>query len=389
MARQPKPWYRKDRKAWFVTIDGKRHNLGKNKAEAFDRFHQLMTKPKQRRVVSESLPALIDLFLDWVQKNRAPDTYEWYQYRLERFAQRYPDLCVGDLKPFHVQEWVDSYPDLSKTSRRNYFRSIKRCIKWNLQQGYIEANPIEHLQVPGGERNEQIVTLDEYQTLLEYCRDQTFGDLIVTTWETGCRPQELLRVEARHVDLTNNRWVFPPSEAKGKKAPRIVYLTDPAVEITKRLVAEHPTGKLFRNSRNTPWKTESVACGFDRIQRRMGRDRMEELGDTISDEEIADFIPQLKSHRTVKGETVAKSQAELKLEAKTKLLNYRAVRIVPRYSLYVLRHSWATRALQSGLDGLTVAILMGHADPSTLARVYQHLSHNPQHLLEQAQRAAS
>jgi site-specific recombinase XerD len=59
-----------------------------------------------------------------------------------------------------------------------------------------------------------------------------------------------------------------------------------------------------------------------------------------------------------------------------------------KYSLYTLRHSWATHALERGLDALTVAVLMGHRDPSTLAKVYQHLAHNPEYLLEQARKAA-
>jgi integrase len=75
-------------------------------------------------------------------------------------------------------------------------------------------------------------------------------------------------------------------------------------------------------------------------------------------------------------------------EARRKVLARLTQESIPCYSLYSLRHSWATRALQSGLDGLTVAILMGHSDPSTLARVYQHLSHEPEHLLKQARRAA-
>ncbi len=58
-----------------------------------------------------------------------------------------------------------------------------------------------------------------------------------------------------------------------------------------------------------------------------------------------------------------------------------------KYSLYTLRHSWATNALRSGMDALTVAVLMGHSDPSTLSRVYQHLAHSPEHMLEQAKRA--
>ena len=75
-------------------------------------------------------------------------------------------------------------------------------------------------------------------------------------------------------------------------------------------------------------------------------------------------------------------------EAKRKLTNRRAAKLAPRYSLYALRHSWATNALQRGLDSLTVAILTGHEDPSTLARVYQHLSHNPEQMLKQARKAA-
>jgi integrase len=60
-----------------------------------------------------------------------------------------------------------------------------------------------------------------------------------------------------------------------------------------------------------------------------------------------------------------------------------------RYCLYVFRHSWATRALERGVDPLTVAILMGHADPSMLAKTYQHLSQNPKYLQDAAKRATA
>ena len=66
----------------------------------------------------------------------------------------------------------------------------------------------------------------------------------------------------------------------------------------------------------------------------------------------------------------------------------RAAELAPRYSLYALRHSWANNALKKGVDALTVAILMGHEDPSTLSKVYQHLSLNPAHMLTQAKKAA-
>ena len=76
---------------------------------------------------------------------------------------------------------------------------------------------------------------------------------------------------------------------------------------------------------------------------------------------------------------VAVSEAFLKL----------AKEHAPKYCLYTLRHSWATHALAKGIDALTVAILLGHRDPSTLAKVYQHLSQSPEYLREQARRAGA
>ena len=115
---------------------------------------------------------------------------------------------------------------------------------------------------------------------------------------------------------------------------------------------------------------------------------MQRRGEEISGERIVARVKTLAKTRIRNGEKTAKTQAELRCEAKRKLTKKRAAELAPRYSLYAFRHSWATNALQRGVDPLTVAILMGHEDPSMLAKVYQHLSLNPKHLLEQARRAA-
>lgn len=389
MARHPKPWYWQKRDAWFVNIKGKRFKLADDKKAAFERFYELMREPVRQQVESRSLIAVIDAFLGWVQTNRSPDTYEWYRYRLQRFAEKYPDLATNALKPYHVEKWMEDYPHLSQTSRRNYLRSIKRCLSWAEKQGYVEGNPLEHLEVPGAERREQMITNAEYAELLGAIPDQCFRDLVVTTWETGCRPQESLRVDVNHFDLKNRRWVFPTKQSKGKKKPRIVYLTDEAFEITKRLAAGSASGALFRNNRGVKWTKDAVNCAFDRVRQRIGRAKLNQTDISPSAKEVDMLIPSLKPTRVEKGKRITKSDSELRSEAKRKLVARVIIKTIPRYSLYALRHAWATRALQSGLDGLTVAILMGHSDPSTLARVYQHLSHNPEHLLAQAAKVKS
>ncbi len=252
----------------------------------------------------------------------------------------------------------------------------------------MDRNPIADLEVPVAEHKEVALDDAEFDRLRSHVSNPELDDLIAVTWETGCRPQELLRVEARHVDLVHHRWVFSQSEAKMKRFVRVIYLTETALAITKRQMLAHPKGPIFRNSAGKPWTTDAVNCGFDRVQIAMGRNEMKSLGETVSAEEAQALIPSLRTTRMAKGVIVDKTPAELRAEAKRKLTYRRAAALAPRYSLYTLRHSWATNALKRGVDPLTVAILMGHQDPSTLARVYQHLSLSPTHLLDQARKAA-
>ena len=144
MARTSKPWYRKDRKQWFVTIEGERHNLGPDRKLAHQQFHELMRRPEKPVVQPSLVVALGDRFLDWVEKHRSAKTYIWYQSRLQLFTKRYPTLQADCLKPFHIQEWIDSF-ELSSGSKRNYARAVTRCMNWCEEQGMIERSPLKRM----------------------------------------------------------------------------------------------------------------------------------------------------------------------------------------------------------------------------------------------------
>lgn len=394
MPKKPEPWWRKERQAWFVQIDRKRFNLGRDKKQAWKRYYELMAEPAKRVVVAESLVVIVDTFLEWVQKHRAADTYEWYRFRLERFARTYPALRTNDLRPFHVQQWIDGM-DVSSGTKRNYCRAVKRCLRWAKQQGYIDHNPIADMELPKGGKRETVISADEWAKVLSLVTDSSFRDLIITTWETGCRPQESLRVEARHVDLLNQRWVIPESESKTDTV-RVIYLTDQALEITKRLMLQNPQGKLFCNSHGRPWTTNAVNCAFTRIQIALGRQICENKSKEIHNDRRRKYVAVdnavafefVKSLNPFKQSGDAKSPAELLSEARRKLTHKAARKVGPKYSLYVIRHTWMNRMLMKGVDALTVAILAGHKDPGTLAKVYQHLALSPEHMLVQAKRAA-
>ena len=406
MPRIPKPWFRADRKVWQVTIAGKRINLGPEKKQAFEKFHQLMKDsyasqldstdnlgeasanarpaptrqhPEPKSKSPQLFSIVADEFLGWVLNNRGKPTFEWYRYRLERFCQMYPELYIDDIKPFQVQRWVDRYPKLRKTTKRNYMRSVKRCVQWAIQQGYLKANPLSSLEIPGSERREVALSNSDFERMMENIPDPTLRDLCLVAYQTGCRPQEILRLEKRHFDEKNSRWVFPIVEAKGKRRPRVVYLTPEVLKITQELVRKAPEGKLFRNRQGRPWTVSAVNCAFARLQQRMGRIAMKK--------QQLELTPLLQKELDADPLFAGRKITTLTTAERRKLSNRAYSRLAPKYCLYSLRHAWATRALESGLDSLTVATLMGHSDPSMLARVYSHISSNPEHMAKQAVRA--
>lgn len=390
MSHFPKPFFRKSRNLWYVQVGGKQHNLGPDRDRAFEIYYQLMQRRPcaERAAASDSVVAIIDLYLEWCEKNRAPATYDWYQPRLQSFVLSIsPNLTVSQLRPFHVQAWVDNQPGWASGSKRNGCRAVQRAMRWAEQQGYIDRSPIAHMQKPPAGKREVVISEAEFGRIVGLIPDPELLDLLQVTWHAGCRPQESLRVEARHVDLRGSRWVIPVSEAKTDLV-RGVYLNDEATAITKRRMLRFPTGPLFRNSRGRGWTTDAVNNAMERVQIRMGFVMMKERKIAVTDDEIKALIPSLKRNRFEKGVSRPKRAAELRHEAKRKLRKKLARSLAPRYCLYHIRHTWMDRLLKSGVDAMTVAILAGHSDPSMLAKTYQHLSQSPDFLLQQVKRLA-
>lgn len=326
----PKPFYRAPRQRWCVQIGGKQINLGPDQDEAFRRYHELMAARPEAPGVTADHPAVvvIDRFLDWCQRHRARRTYEWYLDYLQSFARTLPKgIATSKLRPFHVQQWVDSQPGW-KTGKRGAITAVQRAFNWAEKMGHVERSPLSHVEKPAAGRREQVVSEPEFHAILTLAKDRQFRDLLTAAWHTGARPHELMTVEARYFDPANRRWAFPPDEAKGKKRWRIVHLTDEAFAVTARLAQEHPEGPLFRNTDGIAWNPFSLNCRWGRIKKKLGR----------------------------------------------------------KYSLYSFRHSYCTDALEKGLDAVTVSVLMGHRDTVMISRVYSHLTERTDHLKKAASR---
>jgi hypothetical protein len=126
--KQPKPWYRASKSAWYVEHNFKQHRLGehpqgappptKSKAgwnaprEILDAFYRLMATDPANLPKPEKVAAalLCDLFLEHSHKHHSHDCYVNYRHFLRSFCRAYGRLPAAELKPFHVTKWIDAHP---------------------------------------------------------------------------------------------------------------------------------------------------------------------------------------------------------------------------------------------------------------------------------------
>lgn len=328
--RHPKPFFRKFTQSWYVTINGRQYPLGKDKPGAWQKYHELMAGREKLRGPNLTVLSVCEAYLAWLKAHRSQGTYDKAVHYLSLFVKHVgTGFRVASLDGPKVSDWIDQFPDWSPSSCHDAVSIVQRAFNWAVKKGHLNQSPVAYVpDKPAKTRREVVYSTLDWSELRELVIDQEFGDLLDFMWDTGCRPLEARTIEARHVDLQNDLIVFPPSEAKGKRSERVIFLTPVSHEICKRLVMQWPNGPIMRNTKGTPWTKDSINCRFQRLKKKLGR----------------------------------------------------------KACAYGIRHSYATESLKQGMDSLTLAQLMGHQDTSMIARTYSHLARNPAYLREQAQK---
>lgn len=335
MPRDPKPWKRPDRDAWYCWHEGKRHYLGATKEDAQREFHKLKAglptvKPGQAVTIGD----LFDAFLDFQSRERSIATYVEHRRYLRSFSAHAGKSTEAEsVRVYDVTTWLASVKSFGD-GRRQYgpagkraaILSVQAAYNYGIEQGLIEKNPLYKIKKPAKTKNKRVLTAEEIARI-HACvpAKDPFRDLLLAIEATGCRPQEIVEIEARHYQPKDGAWVLPKKEGGQNKrqADRWIFLDAVAVEITERLCKRWPTGPIFRNRRGRPWKSNAIRCRFRRIDEKIG-------------------LPGLRA--------------------------------------YWFRHTFADRLHARGVDLETIRLLMGHSDLSMLSEVYLHADQRPEDL---------
>ena len=288
-------------------------------------------------MLSPRLSEFAEEFLKLVKVERKPQTYRRYSVSLVSLKEAFGNKRLSEITP----EEIDRY----KQSRLNSGRKgstinrdlacLRRLLRVAVKRNKLRSSPfsedrVDFLPEQGRER---ILSFAEERKYLS-AASPTLRDVATIILECGCRPDEVFRIRVEDVDLTGR--TLRIQFGKTKNARRPLSLSEPALDVLKRRI--------------------SVAQGPYLFPFRVG---------LFGDKEVFNWNKPMTQLWNAHKKALAASK------------------IRPAFKLYDCRHTYGTRAIESGVNPLSLMRLMGHANLATTNR-YVHLSED--HLAEAQKR---
>ena len=267
-------------------------------------------------IVAEGIPEIIKMYCAALAvENKALGTIDGYRRKLVEFfdfvRKPYNNVTTNDVRVFlyHVQQ----SRNLKKATVELYRVSINAFYNWLVDEEYLERNParrIAPIDVPESER--EPVTKVELEYLRMACKTLREKALIDFLFSTGCRVSECAAVAMTDIDWSDRSVRI--RHGKGDKF-RIVYFNAESEVSLKAYLAgrKHESAALFACSR-APYG-------------HMSKEALE---------------AEVRHIRSRTGDKV-----------KTPV------------SPHVLRHTFATTAIDNGMPVEQVQQLLGHANLDT------------------------
>lgn len=296
-------------------------------------------------------------------KKRSPATIASYRGYLEgHILPALGHLRLEQIAPIHVEQWLNTVrrrprvpdrgeaaapkpsrkPDLEPRTRQ-YLRAIlHRCLQYAVEMELLARNPVAKIKPPKVVRGKpDAYSAEETAKLLDAALRYRVGALIATALYTGARLGELLALRWSDVDfaagvITYRRTLWDPGSQREGREPHFKESTkDDEVRVIPMAPELVPILRAWRRR----WVEERLAAGTE-YHDRFGLVFPTETG-----------WPQSRSNVNRELGRVVKAAG------------------VRRLSPHGLRHTFATRLLDAGVDIDTVAELLGD-DIQTVKKHY-------------------
>lgn len=340
--------------ARFVDKFGKRRTKRSKKLQEVKQWLADATYIDQHSDLDQATDMLVDAWFDyWIgikKQTVRPNTVRNYSERYERNIKGViGNKLLTDVKPIHCQKIFSDMADEGYKTTTIYQTRIAlyNMFEFARENDVLIANPCKKsLKSDMGKPSDkkEALTIDVQKKFLEAVVGYSYENQYRFVLQTGLRTGELIGLKWSDIDFENRtmkiertmeyrykvgEWrVGPP---KSKSGYRTIPLTDEAILILENQRSKNKSLKLVPME----WKDIVFLC---------------------------------RKETPVKNSTYD-----------TGLFKYCDRVGIPRFSMHILRHTFATRCIEGGMKPKTLQKILGHSNIGITMNLYVHITEDEKH----------
>ena len=340
--------------ARFVDKFGKRRTKRSKKLQEVKQWLADATYIDQHSDLDQATDMLVDAWFDyWIgikKQTVRPNTVRNYSERYERNIKGViGNKLLTDVKPIHCQKIFSDMADEGYKTTTIYQTRIAlyNMFEFARENDVLIANPCKKsLKSDMGKPSDkkEALTIDVQKKFLEAVVGYSYENQYRFVLQTGLRTGELIGLRWSDIDFENRtmkiertmeyrykvgEWRAGPP--KSKSGYRTIPLTDEAIRILENQRSKNKSLKLVPME----WKDIVFLCR--------------------------------------KGTPVKNSTYD------TGLFKYCDRVGIPRFSMHVLRHTFATSCIEGGMKPKTLQKILGHSNIGITMNLYVHITEDEKH----------
>ncbi|MCP1110869.1 tyrosine-type recombinase/integrase [Ohessyouella blattaphilus] len=288
--------------------------------------------------------------------------YSWY------IKPRFGRKRIVDFSPILIESLLQDMADkeYSTSTIGEVFDLMRAIFRYALHNRIIVYNPCDGVELPKTkEKDIRVLTVKEQLEVLEHVKGRMYENLIILALNTGMRCGEMCGLTWDNIDFENRKihvtktlvqiksletgkYYFAFQEPKTKNSTRTIPMLDASYEVLKKQYVR------IREMQMSASHWEHVK-GFENL-----------VFLTRSGKPVANCI--IRNTLNTAEKSINRSR---KAFAEKEGIPYVAI---PHFYPHALRHTFATRCFEAGIDAKTVQGYLGHFSISITLDLYTHVT---------------